>query len=132
MNHFWESRRQSYDQINKKFTKLGSFLNPIPLKLFEETSIHLKIKFGIYEFDDYIKSSIMEIPKSATVGEVEQLIADNFVFEKVEVVMYDLFRNQMDKNIQIDELPENNDCFIEFKILETALNFKNNTRLLEI
>lgn len=88
-------------------------LNPIDIKIFEETAETLKMKINLRYFTDGIVKTLFSVPKTSTLAEFVDVLRDVFVLDNLEINFMDLQRNQIDLAVELSDLPENNEFFIQ-------------------
>jgi hypothetical protein len=94
---------------------IGSFLNPINIKIYEEDSEYLKMKLNLKFFTAGIVKTILTVPKSSNLEEFATLLKEAFILEDLSVEFFDLQRYEIDKSCELANLPENNEFFVQVK-----------------
>jgi hypothetical protein len=88
-------------------------LNPIEIKIFEENSEFLKMKLNLKYFTAGLDKTILTVPKTSNLEEFANLLKEMFFLNNLQIHFFDLQRNEIDINLEISELPQNNEFFVE-------------------
>ena len=97
----------------ENLNNIGSYLNPIDIKIFEENSEFLKMKINLKYFTAGIEKTILTVPKTSNLEEFANLLKEIFILNNLNIHFYDLHRNEIDPSLEISELPQNNEFFVE-------------------
>lgn len=117
INRFLEEKNvAAYDTVGSKYHRVGSFLNPIPIKIFEETKSEFKMRFGISDFGTVHFQKILNVSKKSNLSVFKGYFENIIPNKSLEIRFFDLNGHEMDESICLDGLPENNDLFIQLDV----------------
>ena len=97
----------------ENLNNIGSFLNPIAIKIFEEDSDYLKMNLNLKYFTNGLEKTIITVHKSIVLEEFKDVLKEAFVFKNLKINFYDLQKNEIDSTTKMSELPENNEFYVE-------------------
>jgi hypothetical protein len=113
----------------ENLNNIGSFLNPIDIKIFEENSEYLKMKLNLKYFTAGIEKTILTVPKTSNLNQFASLLKDMFLMNDLKIEFFDLQRNLINPELGISELPQNNEFFVEVNgNLRTEMGHSENVK----
>lgn len=79
------------------------------------------MRFGISDFGTSHFQKILSVPKNYNLLEFSKFFIELIPNREIEIKFFDLNGNEVDQEIKLDELPENNDLFIQIDV-DVGLN----------